>query len=517
MSAQPMGAAASGGCGEESVDLYEVRLTCPAAVAGTSQIIGRIQLGIRIPGLTAENAGDYLFGDIDDGDGDQSCDETGCSGAPDLGQCDGSDTVDTSSSETFVLKPHLTSFPGDPDVLYLSLKGKPLDGTGPPSLCDSLPEEVLARIGLPALPTQEASVTTDGADAVADDTSGVFDQFDAVGFQDETGTDIPGADWAFATGPQDASVRMLVSREVADPTGEYWLLKLAATGEEVKELTFGVVAEAGTSPSQYQLLGCGTPGAGTMATCAAAPFPWIDATQSKTGAGVLPQTQNVFWITLHGNLDSADPVRTDTDVLLPVPPGVTEERRVSLGVLQVPSATINPDTPPTLYQDPTDAVLVAPTGAPVLKAPGATPHDLADRNLSQQPADNADSDGDGISEDTDNCRYAPNGLAELQSAEGRRRPRAVGQARRPRRRVSVRRQRRDRPDHRGGHPRVPPGPGAQRPGCRPGRDRPLQRVERRDGGGGRTELQHQGPRGPGAGARIRARSRPAPGTSACGP
>ncbi|MBW2383275.1 MAG: thrombospondin type 3 repeat-containing protein [Deltaproteobacteria bacterium] len=412
MSARAMAAVASGGCGGEGLDLYEIRLVCPAAVAEVSQIIGRIQLGIRIPGLSAASAGSFLFGDIDSSNGDQSCDETGCSGAPDLGQCDGSDTVDDTSSGSFVLKPDLSGFLGDSDVLYMSLTGKPLDGTGPISLCSSLPEEVLARIGLPSLPTQDASITTDGADAVAADTSGVFNQFDAVGFEDDAGNDIPGIDWAFATGPQDASVRILISREVADPTGEFWLLKLAATEEEVKELTFGVVAKAGTLPSQFKLLGCGTPGAGTMTPCAAAPFPWIDETQSRTGAGVLPQTPNVFWITLHGKLDSADPLRSDSDVLLPVPPGVTEEQRVSLAVLQVPSAAINPDTPPTLYQDPIDATLVAPTGVAVMKAPGATAHDLADRNLTQQAADNADADGDGISEDTDNCRFARNGLLD---------------------------------------------------------------------------------------------------------
>jgi hypothetical protein len=413
-----MGARDSGGCGEESDDLYEVRLTCPAAVGGVSQIVGRIQLGIRIPGLTYENANDYLFGDIDGGDGDQSCDEGGCSGAPDLGQCDGSDTVDASSSETFVLKPDLANFPGDPDVLYMSLKGKPLDGSGPPSLCDDLSEEVLARIGLPSLPTQEASVTTDGAEAFPDDPAPVFNKFNAVGFQDENSAAIPGADWAFATGPQGASVRILVSREVGDTTGQYWLLKLAVTEaltaeeEEVQELTFGVVAEDGTTPDDYRLLGCGAPGTGGMMNpCVAAPFPWIDASQSMTGAGVLYQTPNVFWITLHGNSTSAYDGRADK-VLLPFPAWVTGEKRVSLGILQVPSGAMNPDTPPTLYQDPTDAVLVAPGGVPVLKVPGAMPHDLADRNLTQQPADNADSDGDGISEDTDNCRYAANGLAE---------------------------------------------------------------------------------------------------------
>ena len=44
--------------------------------------------------------------------------------------------------------------------------------------------------------------------------------------------------------------------------------------------------------------------------------------------------------------------------------------------------------------------------------PNDDEHPLSDRQLTQQVANNADSDADGISEDTDNCRYAKNGLDE---------------------------------------------------------------------------------------------------------
>jgi hypothetical protein len=47
-----------------------------------------------------------------------------------------------------------------------------------------------------------------------------------------------------------------------------------------------------------------------------------------------------------------------------------------------------------------------------VKAPGEVSHSLTLRNLTQQATINSDSDGDGISEDTDNCRYAKNGLNE---------------------------------------------------------------------------------------------------------
>jgi len=100
------------------------------------------------------------------------------------------------------------------------------------------------------------------------------------------------------------------------------------------------------------------------------------------------------------------------DVLLPMLDTETEEKRVSLGVLKVPTGVDDPTTPPLLYQDPFDAAAVASPNPPIMKAPGATAHDLIDRNLTQQAADNTDSDKDGISEDTDNCRYAKNGLAE---------------------------------------------------------------------------------------------------------
>jgi hypothetical protein len=101
------------------------------------------------------------------------------------------------------------------------------------------------------------------------------------------------------------------------------------------------------------------------------------------------------------------------DVLNPVLTAETNERRVSLGVLMVPSAVANPETPPQLYQDPIDAAAVASPNHAITKAPFGSPaHSLSDRNLTQQAADNNDSDQDGISEDTDNCRYAKNGLLE---------------------------------------------------------------------------------------------------------
>ncbi len=395
-------------------DILEIRLSCPAAIEGASQIVSRIQLGVRIPGLSAETASSYHFGSLAV-DGTGACDQNGCSSAPDLGDCDGSSTVDGSSANTFVLKPDLAGFPGDSDVLYMSLQGKPLDGTGPPSLCDDLAEEVLARIGLPALPAQESSVTTDGAEDVASDVTGAFAEFTDVGIQDPSGETIPGADWAFATGPQDASVRILLSREVGDDTGQFWLIKLATTGQEVIEITFGIHAEEGADPADYRLLGCGVPGEFAMEPCDAAPFPWIDATLSKTGAGDLinSNTPDVFWMTLRGNLPSADPTRDDVDVLLPVLDTETKEQRVSLGILQVPTGVDNSTTPPLLYQDPIDAAAVASPNFPIVKTPGMTEHILSDRNLTQQAADNTDSDRDGISEDTDNCRYTKNGLGEV--------------------------------------------------------------------------------------------------------
>jgi hypothetical protein len=398
------------GCAASTDDVLEVRLSCPAAIGETAQIVSRIQLGIRIPGLSAATASNYHVGSLT---GTNECDEIGCSAAPDLGQCDGSDTVDDGSVGTFVLKPDLIDFPGDPDVLYLSLEGRPLDGTGPASLCSELAEEVLARISLPAALIQDATMTTDGAEDVAS-AGGTFSEFTDVGFQDPADQTIPGADWAFATGSQDASVRLLVSRDVGDDTGQFWLIKLATTGQEVKEITFGIYAEEGANPLDYELLGCGLPGDFAMDECDAAPFPWIDSTQSRTGAGfgINPDTPNVFWMTLHGNLPSANPARLDTDVLLPVLDTETDERRVSLGVLKVPSAVMNPQTPPTLFQDPLQAATVAGLNPPIMKAPGSISHDLNDRNLTQQAANNADSDGDGISEDTDNCRYAKNGLAD---------------------------------------------------------------------------------------------------------
>ncbi len=168
----------AGPCTAPTDDVLEIRLSCPAAVEGSSHIVSRVQFGVRIPGLTWENASDYHFGSLAPG-GAGECTETECVGAPDLGGCDGSDTVDASSSNSFVLKPIEFGYPGDPDVLYMSLQGMPLPGPAPnpPSLCDQLAEEVIARIALPSLPLQEASVTTDGADDIANDTTGAYNAF----------------------------------------------------------------------------------------------------------------------------------------------------------------------------------------------------------------------------------------------------------------------------------------------------------------------------------------------------
>ena len=62
-----------------------------------------------------------------------------------------------------------------------------------------------------------------------------------------------------------------------------------------------------------------------------------------------------------------------------------------------------------------DADLIAPLGNFVVLPDEFNPNGVAytdATNLTQQAADNADSDGDGISEDTDNCRYTANGLSE---------------------------------------------------------------------------------------------------------
>jgi hypothetical protein len=88
-------------------------------------------------------------------------------------------------------------------------------------------------------------------------------------------------------------------------------------------------------------------------------------------------------------------------------PNPGSESRVSLGVLQVPTVAADPDNPPTLTFAEADKI-APPPGAPIVE-PGDLPY-TEGTNLTQAAANNADSDGDGISEDTDNCRYTMNGL-----------------------------------------------------------------------------------------------------------
>jgi hypothetical protein len=142
-----------------AVDHYQILLACPAPVAGLQQIIQRIQLGVRIDGLTAGSATNYHFGDVD---GTSGCTESNCSSAPDMGACDGSDTVD--KGQSFVRKVGDSGSPpvAESDTMYFSIAGK--DVMGVASLCDELPEEVIARIGVPALSNQTAQITALGAD-----------------------------------------------------------------------------------------------------------------------------------------------------------------------------------------------------------------------------------------------------------------------------------------------------------------------------------------------------------------
>jgi len=406
-------------CENSSTDnVLLIRLSCPDAIGETTQIVSRIQLGLRIPGLDFTTRSNYHFGSITGG---TECSETGCAGATDLGACDGSNTVDDASGNTFVLKPTEFGWSGDPDVLYMSLEGLPLGMGEPRSLCHGEPEEVLARIGLPGLPPLEAGMTTDGAEDVAADTN--FMKFTKVGLQDPAEESLPGADWAFATGKQSAKVRIMLSRGVGDETGETWLIKLATIGEEVTELTFGIQPENGALAQDYELIGCGPPVEDQMSQCVENPpdgvlFPSIDAANIRTstgwGDGVNANTPNVFWIRLHGKLPSADPLKTGVnDVILPVLEAETDERRVSIGVLRVPPGAADPNTPPTLVQDPIEADFVSSPNTPIVTTSVTGEHQLDDRLLTQQALNNADSDVDGISEDTDNCRYATNGLGDV--------------------------------------------------------------------------------------------------------
>jgi len=404
--------ASASGC-DSTLDHYQVRLVCPAPVAGIQQIISRIQLGVRIPDLNPTNAASYRFGDTDGSDGDQGCNATSCAGAPDLGQCDMSLTVDP--AESSVLKPGDAGFPAgaESDTMYFSLQGQAIGGF--PSLCDQLAEDVIARIGVPALSAQNVEITTIGADTV----------FTSVGFEDETGTPIPGANWTWVTGPQDAPVYLLLSRDLDDSlngiSGDEWLLKLASD-REVKEITFGVRTPlGGVSVGDYELLGCGPPGGISMNTCASAPFPWIDAGSSFTGGpgtvfgpGGIPTNTSIFWITLRGLIPSVQAPGQKTLISVPNP---GTETRVSLGVLRIPSSIANEDAPPNLTFE--EAALIAPSGNFVLE-PNGTAY-TGDTNTTQAAANNADSDGDGISEDTDNCRYTRNGLelgADAQRDQG---------------------------------------------------------------------------------------------------
>jgi hypothetical protein len=390
-------------------DYYEILLRCESWVLEASEdAVQRVELGLELPATI--DAADAVFGGpapyhVTTG----RCDSTSCTSAGEFGTHINTDRVDP--TESFVL-PYPTA-EGQPNTLYFSLQGQPFDPPGDPpptpNLCHAEGWQWLARVGVPSLATDdaEAQTTQDRLAEVADeyrDTTG----YEGEGFTRPDDTPFLEADWDRAVGSDASDVKILVSPAVGCPTDSEcyeYLLKLESN-KELHRITFGIGVPAGYNPGDYRLRGC-VPG-DTIPVPDPAPDcadpdrelgPSVDAENSWTVGPVASfDYPNTLYITLQGNLD-AESHPTDK-TLIHIPDSV-EYNRVMLGTLHVPSGVR-----PTPTQN--GAASVAPGGAPFVE-PGQGQH-TAGVYLTGSGAVSEDADKDRISNDTDNCVFAANGL-----------------------------------------------------------------------------------------------------------
>ena len=217
--------------------------------------------------------------------------------------------------------------------------------------------------------TQEVFASGGGFFTADNDADGVEDSLDG--------------DWAFAVGPADALVKIIVT-PTRDADARDFDLKLESN-IEVKKLTFGIRTAA--SGGIYELLRFG---------------PSVD---SDTALVVDPSSfpaagdANTLYLVLPGTFPSD--VEPSPETTLIHVPGPSSPSRVFLGTLRVPASQAGTIPTPT-FSGASDIM------TPVIELPGGGSFDIAAASLSGSTVITEDSDGDGITNDTENCVFFPN-------------------------------------------------------------------------------------------------------------
>jgi alpha-tubulin suppressor-like RCC1 family protein len=388
---------------------YELRMTCPSQVT-----VAKVELGLKLPqSISAETA---IFGGCQVGGSECGCDAADCTNA-----ADGGLGANIDRSRSFVLAPQ----PEFPNTLHFSLVSEN-HGGGPSTrdLCfgNATGEETLARIEVLEIPTDgsSAQVTVDGLFEAASRDS----NFDGEGFSDASDTAIPEGNWAFAVGPADAPVKFLVSPAPGDTTGRQYVVKLESN-VELHRVTFGVSVPAGTPLDAYRFLGCSSQGfldtpyatCETFDTVCPAPSEFVGGSVDlcnsfAVGPDAFMTNPNAVFFTLQGDLPAdIDPVDGTLVNVTDIPGNMIDDDddglvdnpgKVTLGLIEVPAGAAH--ITPTITLN--GAIEVAPTSLFVVPGGGSfTPANVA---LNGTAATSEDSDGDGVSNDTDNCVFAAN-------------------------------------------------------------------------------------------------------------
>ena len=304
-------------------------------------------------------------------------------------------------------------------------------------------EEMLVRIDVPSLPTDGSSahVTEDGlAEAAASDV-----RYDGEGFSDPADVVIPDARWAFAVGPADAPVKILVSPAPGDTSGREYVVKLESQ-VELHRITFGVSVPDGTAIGDYRFLGCSSQGflAGadyatceTFTTVCPPPSEFVGGSVDLCNSFAVGPDPDDFmsnpdavFLTLQGQLEAEGDPSDGTLVNITDIQGnlidddgdglVDNPGKVTLGILEVPVSAAG--VTPSITLD--GASELAATSIFVL--PGGDAFAPETVGLNGTAATSEDSDGDRVSNDTDNCVFArERRISSIAAASTRRSPTAA--------------------------------------------------------------------------------------------
>jgi hypothetical protein len=250
--------------------------------------------------------------------------------------------------------------------------------------CTFAAEQVLAFVEVTELPVNDtAQIGEAGTNEAFPISEGGFftADTDSDGFEDSLD-----GNWAFALGPADSPVKIIVMATPGDETGREFDLKLEAS-IEVKRLTFGLAtAENLTGGEIYELLEYG-PSVDAGNALLVDPEPFATVGEDFT-----------LYLSLPGKLPSDS---ASSDLTLIHVPDPTEPNRILLGRLRVPDSQKNTAPTPTFRG-------ASEIATPVIEEPGGDSFDIGQAFLSGNTAITVDSDGDSIPNDTENCVFFPN-------------------------------------------------------------------------------------------------------------